>query len=438
MPDIRTISVLGANGTVGSQVVRLLVGSLDVKVYLVCRTMEKAQETMHRIQASLLESQILGFMIPTDFSCFQECIPCSDWIFESVAEDLSIKREMYRQVIPYLRPDALVSTGTSSFLIHQLADSLSVDFKSRFYGTHFFNPPDKLSLLEFIQTEWNEIETSVVFESFLRHQLGRRTIKTKDVHGFLANRIGCLLLNEAALQAEQHEDQGGIGCIDALMGRFTGRAMPPLMTIDYIGLDVFATMLDNVWKDSQIDHCDSKRPSFLDGLISKGYYGRKSGRGLYEQAILPDGSKERRIFNLKHNDYRPMQAYSFPFAARMTELQQMQGELASSFQVLVESTDEDAVICKYLLLRYIAISYQVASEAAFQMEDVDTAMEDGYGWISPRKLVFLLGGVGGIKLILSSNEALKYALVGVDVAGLETFQIPTLDADLRFFSHARK
>ena len=121
--------------------------------------------------------------------------PCCDWVFESVAEVFSIKQELYRQVIPFLGPDTLVSTGTSSFLIRQLTESFGEDFKRRFYVTHFFNPPDKLVLLEFIQTDWNEPGTSLAFKGFLRQQLGRRTIKVKDMHGFLANRIGALFLN---------------------------------------------------------------------------------------------------------------------------------------------------------------------------------------------------------------------------------------------------
>jgi len=437
MSDIKNIAILGANGAVGLQVARLLVSNLDAKVFLICRTMEKAQEAKNRIQTSLLENRTTGTMIPVDFSSLNECIPCCDWVFESVVEDLSIKRDMYRMVIPFLRPNTLISTGTSSFLISQLTESFGEDFKRHFYGTHFFNPPDKLTLLEFIQTDWNELGTNLEVESFLRQKLGRRTIKVKDMHGFLANRIGALFLNEAALLAEQYAYQGGIGYIDALMGRFTGRAMPPLMTIDYIGLDVFTAMLRNVQKDSQPNFNYSQNPKFLDELIGKGYYGRKSGCGLYTKTLLPDGFKQKWVFDLKLNDYQLLQAYRFSFATRMTELQ-TQGDLGSSFQSLVDCTEEEAIICKYLLLRYIAIACQVSSEVAFDMIDVDTAMEEGYAWVSPRKLVFLLGGTAGIKKILSSNGNLQHALVGIDAEKLETFQVPSIDSDLRFFSYGRK
>ena len=137
------------------------------------------------------------------------------------------------------------------------------------------------------------------------------------MHGFLANRIGALFLNEVALLAEQYINQGGIGYIDALMGRFTGRAMPPLMTIDYIGLDVFTAMLGNVRKDSQLNLNYNQNPEFLDELIGKGYFGRKSSRGLYAQNILPDGSKQKWVFDLKLEDYQLLPAYVFPFATRM-------------------------------------------------------------------------------------------------------------------------
>ncbi|WP_319756990.1 3-hydroxyacyl-CoA dehydrogenase family protein [uncultured Sphaerochaeta sp.] len=437
MPEIKTIAIIGANGTVGSQVARLLVDSLDVKVFLVCRTIEKAQEAKYRIQMSLLASGILGTMIPTDFSYLHKCISCCDWVFESVAEDLAIKREVYRQVIPFLRPDTLVSTGTSSFLLSQLTESFGEDFKRRFYGTHFFNPPEKLALLEFIQTDSNDPKVSFAFESFFKLQLGRSTINTRDVHGFLANRIGALFLNEAALLAEQYAYQGGIGYIDALMGRFTGRSLPPLKTIDYIGLDVFTAMYDNVSKDTKFLCRKSQQPQFFVQLKSNGSFGRKSCRGLYAQINMPNGSKENRVYDLVTKEYSFIQTYEFPFVTRMIGLQ-LQGDLFSSFHSLAKSDDEESLLCKYLLLRYITISRYIVKEAAYNDSDVDAAMEDGYAWISPRKLVFLFGGGKGIQEMFASNELMKRAFKGVDAAKLETFQTPTIDTDLRFFSHARK
>lgn len=437
MPEINTIAILGANGTVGSQVARLLVSLVDVKVFLVCRTLAKAQESMCKILTFLPEDTILGQLIPIDYSCLQNCIPYCDWIFESVTEDISIKQGIFKQIIPFLQPATLISTGTSSFLVKELTASFDVDFKKRFYGTHFFNPPDKLALLEFIQTEWNDPSSSLMLERFFRKQLERKTVKVRDVHGFIANRIGSLFLLEAAFLAEQHADRGGIGYIDALMGRFTGRSLPPLMTIDYIGLDVFAVMLDNVCRDINSQSNGNQRLTLLNGLLGKGFNGRKSGRGMYSQVVLSDGTKERWVFDLKDGDYRLLQDYSFPFTTRMIELQ-MQGDLVASFKSLVDCMDEEATLCKYLLLRYIAISCRVVQESAYCMEDVDIAMEDGYAWISPRKIVSLIGGSKGIQKVLDSNGTMGNALTGLDVAEFDIFQKPIEETDYRFFSHARK
>jgi 3-hydroxyacyl-CoA dehydrogenase len=437
MLDIKTITVIGANGIVGSQMVRLLVSLLEVKVFLVCRTNEKALQTISHIYTSLQEREILGTMIPSDLTHLEDCIFYSDWVFESVTEDISIKLEMYQQIIQYLRPHTLVSTGTSSFLIRQLSDPFGDTFKKQFYGTHFFNPPDKLALMEFISTRWNDPEVSIEFEKFFKERLRRQSIIVKDIHGFLANRIGSLFLNEAALMAEQYSDRGGIEYIDFLMGRFIGRSMPPMMTIDYIGLDVFTAMLNNIQKDLQPNLDCRQRPNFYDELIGMGNLGRKYGRGMYAQTLLPDGSKEKLVFDIGQKEYRPLKVHTYPFASRMIDLQ-MQGDLASSFQSLFESKDEEAMLCKYLLLRYIVISYLVVEETASRNESVDIAMEDGYSWISPRKLVFLLGGSSGMQSILASDERMKKAAQGVDVSRFEAFQKPIEDSDIKFFSHVRK
>jgi hypothetical protein len=117
---------------------------------------------------------------------------------------------------------------------------------------------------------------------------------------------------------------------------------------------------------------------------------------------------------------------------------QMKGDLVSSFQVLMRSNEEEAMLCKYLLLRYITISYLAVKEAAFEEKDVDTAMEYGYSWISPRKLVFLLGGSRGLRRLRDSNKRIRQTTEDLDIEKLGAFQIPIQQSDLKFFSYTRK
>nr|WP_321305800.1 3-hydroxyacyl-CoA dehydrogenase family protein [uncultured Sphaerochaeta sp.] len=435
--DIKVITVLGANGTVGSQVVKLLVTNLDVEVFLLCRTKEKALQAIDSIKIKAKENSIIGTMIPADFSTLADCVSHSDWIFESVSEDLAIKLRIFKQIIPFLNPNTLVSTGTSSFLIEQLVKPFNVGFRKQFYGTHFFNPPDKLLLLEFISTEWNDSEVSLKFENYLRKHLMRKCVRTKDVHGFLANRIGSIFLNDVALLAEECSDKGGVEYIDYIVGRFTGRSMAPLMTIDYIGVDVFMKILDNVRKDCPKYFQSNKSPQFLDTLLKEGKHGRKTGSGLYRLNILPNGSKEKYVFDLKSKRYCSIKNYQYTFIARMIDLQ-IQGDLVASFQVLMGSNEDEAMLCKYLLLRYITISYLAVKEAVFEEKDVDTAMEYGYSWISPRKLVFLLGGSKGLRLLRDSNKRIRHTIEDIDIEELGAFQVPIQESDLRFFTYIKK
>lgn len=432
MYNIQTITVIGANGTIGSQIVKLLGVKTSAKVFLVCRTKKKAIQTIKRITSFMDDTPLLGVLVPCDYSELGQCVAKSDWVFESVAEDLSVKLDINRQIDSYLGPDTIVSTGTSSFSIELLASSFQEATRTHYFGTHFFNPPDKLPLLEFVNTKWSDPDSSLGFYRYLRETLDRQSVTTNDVPAFLANRIGVLFLNEVAQLAEEYSDRGGIDYLDAIMGTHTGRMLAPLKTIDYIGIDVFEAIVKNL--DGAGEPCFKSLyiPQFLNQLLSKRYLGRKCGIGLYKMEVVPDGSKTKLVYDIKRKTYRPLQKYNIPFVEAMTN-HLKHGRIKESFAILMADLSDEAVICRYLLVRYIVVSYLVALEAADRLSSADLAMEYGYGWIPPRKLVSLLGGYAGLEMILLKDKRLRQSLEGFDLALLKYFCQEVTEDDMRFF-----
>lgn len=430
---IQTITIIGANGVVGSGVARLLAGTNQVKTFLVSRSKECSDNTITKILAESKDSEVLGPMIACDYSSLSDCISESDWVFESVAEDLPVKLDVHGRINQAMGHDTIVSSGTSSYRIKELAQVYSEENKRQLFGTHIFNPPHKLTLLELIRTEWSDEGSADALHTFFTTILGRAYIEVKDVNGFLANRIGTLFLNEALMLAEHAKDRGGVGYIDAVIGPFTGRLMPPIMSIDYIGLDVFAKMMENIHRN--LDDVISQKVilSSLKSLIASGHIGRKAGAGYYKTIANRLNAKERLILDLESMDYMPAREYDFPFSKRMIALQN-EGRIKQSFKALAGCTDEEARLCKYLLLRYIAISYQIAREVAEDPADVDVVMEHGYNWLSPRKLVNLFGGSSGIRAMIETDGQLKSALSPIGVEMLDFFRAPLEEKDSSFFS----
>lgn len=437
--EIRTVTVIGANGVVGSKVTQLLAAKTCVKVFLVSRSKADSVHTINKISEELnSHPAVLDAMVACDYSSLSDCISESDWVFESVAEDLAIKLEVHSRINQAIGRGTIVSSGTSSYRIEDLAQAYSEEHRKQLFGTHFFNPPDALTLLELVRTKWSDVESGDVLHTFLTSVLRRSCIEVDDVNGFLANRIGALFLNEALLLAEQSEGRLGIERIDSVLGKFTGRKLSPVKTIDYIGLDVFAKMIENIHGDMDDALSPKVTPSSLKFLMDGGCIGRKAGKGYYQLKVETLQDRVLYALDLETLAYNPVKGYDLPFAKAMIALQQ-EGQYKQSFEVLAKSTDKEAILCKYLLLRYIAIACQITEEVAKDSVDVDVAMECGYNWLSPRKLVWLFGGSSGITSMIGTDELLQSALYGISIEMLDSFKAPFEEKDSALFPiHGKK
>lgn len=300
-----------------------------------------------------------------------------DWVIEVVVERLDIKRSLYEKVEQFRRHGTLITSNTSGIPIHLLSEDRSEDFKKHFCGTHFFNPPRYLRLLEVIPTP----DTLKEVVDFLMHYgdlfLGKTTVLAKDTPAFIANRIGVFGIMSIFQLVEKW--QLGIDEVDALTGPLIGRPKSATFrTADVVGIDTLVKVARGVY-----EHCprDEQRevfqiPSWLEKMVENNWLGDKTGQGFFARKKGEKGEKEIYTLNLKTFDYHPRQKPRFPSvdAAKAVE------DLAQRLKMLVAAQDAAGEFYRhfhYGLFSYISHRIPEISDELYRIDD---AMKAGFGW----------------------------------------------------------
>ena len=304
-------------------------------------------------------------------------IAACDWIIEVVVERLDIKRSLYEKVEQYRKPGTLITSNTSGIPIHLLSEGRSEDFKKNFCGTHFFNPPRYLRLLEIIPTP--DTDPSIV--DFLMHYgdlyLGKTTVLAKDTPAFIANRIGVFgimaifqLVDKMNLTIDE---------VDALTGPVIGRPKSATFrTADVVGIDTLVKVAKGVY-----DNCpnDEQRqafqiPSWLNKIVESNWLGDKTGQGFFKKAKGAGGEKEILTLDLKTLEYHPRQKPKFASvdAAKPVD------DLNQRLKLLVAAQDKAGEFLRafhYGLFSYISHRIPEISDEVYRIDD---AMMAGFGW----------------------------------------------------------
>ena len=315
---IKTVTVVGANGTMGTNVSAIFASFGGATVYMVSRDREKSNRAAVKAGKTVKADSIGNHLITADYSMLAECVNVSDLVFESAAEDLELKIELHTKIGKCLKKGAVACTGSSGLSITRLAECYPLEVRSQFFGVHMFNPPYQLTLCELTASPYSDMQMYGELKDYLTNTLYRTVAESKDLPAFLGNRIGFYFMNEALLYAEQYQDNGGVDFIDALLGPFTGRTMPPITTADFVGLDVHKAIVDNIYENTN-DYVHEKfvLPGYVQKLIDQKKLGRKSGEGLYKLIKNDSGDKRMMVYDIKTGMYRDEIKYSFPFVLRM-------------------------------------------------------------------------------------------------------------------------
>lgn len=380
---IKIVTVVGANGTMGTNVSAIFASFGDAKVYLVSRDIEKSKAAILRAGKTVKADSIISHLIPADYSMLADCVSESDLVFESAAENLDIKIDLHTKIGQSLKKGAVACTGSSGLSITRLAECYPEELRCQFYGVHMFNPPYQLPLCELTASPYSDMEMYKELKEYLNCTLYRCVAESKDLPAFLGNRIGFYFINEALIYAERYKDNGGIDYIDSILGPFTGRTMPPIATADFVGLDVHKAIVGNIYENTN-DYVHEKfaLPSYVQELINKCMLGRKSKQGLYKMVKNDSGEKRMMVWDIKDGQFRDEIKYNFPFAIRMKEFIKV-GDYDQAVLELINNHSQEADICLRFLLRYIIYSLYTAEHVGYDLRVADDVMATGFTWCPP-------------------------------------------------------
>jgi 3-hydroxyacyl-CoA dehydrogenase len=307
-----------------------------------------------------------------------------DWIIEAVAEDREIKRALLRKVEPLRPPDAIVSSNTSGISIASLAEGWSEDFRRHWLGTHFFNPPRYMRLLEVIPTGETAPEVVEAVCRFGDRVLGKGIVIAKDTPNFIANRIGTFVTLSVLrmLKADGQPDGYTIEEIDTLTGPAMGLPKSATFrTLDIVGLDVLAHVIENL---RQLLPNDERRdlletPAFVAEMIKCKLLGDKTGRGFYKKVKASSGSGEESeilTLDLATFEYRPRQRAKFPSLDMARSIESVPQRVAA----LIDAQDRAGDFYRKVLGDAFHYAAMRVPEIADDIVAIDRAMQWGFNW----------------------------------------------------------
>lgn len=431
--DIKAITVIGANGTMGKNISAIFASFGNAKVYMVCRSLEKAKSAANKASKCVKADAIRNNLVPADYTQLPQCVSQSDLVFESVAENQSIKENINKQIAKYATDHTIISTGTSGLSINRLASCLPDKLQKKYLGLHMYNPPYSMTLCELIPSKSTEKRITEEMHEYASKKLYRTVVEVKDTPAFLGNRIGFQFINEALQYAEKYKDNGGIDYIDSILGQFTGRSMPPLATSDFVGLDVHKAIVDNIYHNTD-DYAKEtfRMPTFADKLVREDRLGRKAGEGLYK--IDASNVKRINVYDIASGQYREKMQYVFPFAENMISALKC-GDYRRAFLDLEKNQSMEAQICFQFILKYVLYSLVTSNAVGDSISNADDVMATGFSWAPPLSIIQALGDSEKFKSIV--NERVPCEILSkIDLEFL-LYNLPISKYDYRRYFRAK-
>jgi len=310
-----------------------------------------------------------------DFGLLAEC----DWVIEVIIEKLAPKQALMQRLQATCHPNAIISSNTSGIPIAEIAADCEPHFRKRFLGTHFFNPPRYLKLLELIPTQDTAPEVVEMMKQFGHETLGKTVVICKDTPNFIANRFGSVT---TAYIVETVLSGGySVAETDLLLGELIGRPKTAFFRLsDLIGLDVRRNVWENLYPAIPADPYREglKNPAawaLFDEMTERGWLGNKSGQGFYKKMMV-DGQREFWTLDLTDFDYKPAEKSSF---ASVNAVKKNRNTV-ERIQALLAADDRGAQLVKKVIFNMFAYAAHVAPQIAYSLKDVDRAITGGFNY----------------------------------------------------------
>ena len=388
---INSVAVLGA-GTMGAQIA-LHCANAGIPVLLLDLTPDLARAGLEKAVRLKPDPQftpdVRRLVATAGFDDGLSRLAAVDWIMEAVVERLDIKQQLLTRVDESRRPGAIVSSNTSGIPIALLAEGRSEDFRRHWLGTHFFNPPRYLRLLELVPTPETKPAVIEAVRDFADRHLGKGVVVAKDTPNFIGNHIA--LYGVARTLDAVASGKYTIEEVDALTGPALGRpGSATFRTMDIAGIDVLAHVMRNLNErlPDETDRAQFAVPTIVQQMLDKGALGEKSGRGFYARQKTAAGDTEILTLDLETLDYRPKQSVRIA----SIEAGKSIDDLRERVRMLFHAKDKAGQFLRETLAPTLVYTARIAPAIAHSIEDVDRVMRWGFAWeLGPFELFDAIG-----------------------------------------------
>jgi 3-hydroxyacyl-CoA dehydrogenase len=402
---IRKAAVLGA-GTMGSRIAAHFAnGGLPVVLLDISgpgpRSAQPAAQALEGLKKSkpaafyeaTAASHITTGTFDDDLALLSDC----DWVIEAVTENLAIKHALIEKITPYLKRDAVLTTNTSGLPIASIAAKVPEQLRPRFFGTHFFNPPRYMRLVEVIPTAASDPAVVEAMARFADLRLGKEVVPARDTPNFIANRIGVFIMLES-VRLMQAEDLS-VEDVDALTGTAIGWPRTGTFRLaDLVGLDVLVHVAGNF---ARSEGESIAIPPFIQAMLERRWLGDKTKQGFYKKERDSQGQEIRLALDWKTLEYRPAAKPKFP----LLEMAKNADKLPERFgQLLAGDVKKDKAA--RFLWKLLSALWNYAADCLPEIADsaasVDRAMRAGFNWeMGP----FQLWDVAGVRRTVERMKA---------------------------------
>ena len=321
----------------------------------------------------------------------------ADWIIEVIIENLQIKKGLFEKIEKYRKPNSIISSNTSGIPINQMIEGRSENFCNNFCGTHFFNPPRYLKLLEIIPSKKTNNNLINFLLSYGEKFLGKTTVLCKDTPAFIANRIG--IAGIASLFKIIEDLELSIEEVDSLTGPIIGRPKSATFrTCDLVGLDTLNNVAKGVYENCPNDENRHifKLPDFINKMLKEQYLGDKTKQGFYKKSRDDKGRRQILSLNLKNFKYENKNKVRFELIGKAKKISKLKDRL----KILVEGNDKASLFYKKMFAIMFSYVSNRVPEISNEIYKIDSAMCAGFGWeLGPFEIWDAIGIRNGIDLI---------------------------------------
>jgi 3-hydroxyacyl-CoA dehydrogenase len=324
----------------------------------------------------------------------------ADWIIEAIIEDLEAKKILLKRLLPFLKEKTVVSSNTSGISINNMCEGLPREFEERFLGTHFFNPPRYMKLLEIIPAKSTSKTVVEQIAGIGEKILGKGVVYAKDTPNFIANRIGSYSISTVI--KTMVEDGYRIEEVDQITGPVMGRPKSATFrTLDLVGLDVSAQVRKNLLENlPEKEREYFQAPPFLQEMVTKQWLGQKTKQGFYKR-VKQEGKEETLVLDYQKLDYRPQEKVNLP----SVEMAKNIDDVRERVKTLVTNPDRGGQFAWKVLKKALLYSAEKIPEVADDVLSIDRGMKWGYNWeLGPFEIWDAIGLKSSVKRMEKEGE----------------------------------